>query len=267
MFRSELVKVGRFECPAGHPCFPVTEAIDNDVFVLPRNSLWLRRGTRDYRFVEPGAILMHRAGSAIERRSTNGTGDLAYWFAVHPDVFADALRRHALSSHDIGEALIVEPQIRYRLSALVSNMRVSDANRLAAEEQVLSLFFEICEKYSGRARRRSNARLGTATRRQRITDIARAYVDVHLTEDVGLDDVAHAAGSSLFHLCRTFREQTGITLHAYRMRQRLGRAMDRIVDGDDCSLTDLALETGFSSHSHMSRAFRQQLGMSPSSLR
>ena len=71
----------------------------------------------------------------------------------------------------------------------------------------------------------------------------------------------------LFHLCRTFREQTGLTLHAYRMRQRLGRAMDRIVDGEDCSLTDLALETGFCSHSHLSRAFRRQFGISPSSLR
>jgi AraC-like DNA-binding protein len=267
LFRSDLAKVGRFECSAGDPCFRVTEATDNDVFVLPRNAVWVRRNTRDYRFVEPGAILIHRAGSAIERRETNEAGDIAYWFAIHPDVFAETLQQYALSSRDARDALIAEPQIRYRLSVLVNNICSSHVDKLTAEEEVLSLFFDICQKYAERARHQSGARSGTAKRRQRLTDTARAFVDAHLAENIGLEDVARAAGSSLFHLCRTFREQTGLTLHAYRVRQRLGRAMDRIVDGDDCSLTDLALDTGFSSHSHLSRAFRKQLGFSPSSIR
>jgi AraC-like DNA-binding protein len=267
LFRSPLVKIGRFECPAGHPCFPVTESIDNDVFVLPRMSLWMRRGTGAYRFIESGAIVMHRAGATIERRSENTAGDRAYWFAIHPDVFADTLERYSLSARDIAGALIVEPKIRYRLAVLVNEIYSSRMNRLAAEEEVLSLFAGICEKYAGRARSRSGAHRGAAVRRRRLAEIARAYVDAHLAENIGLEDVADEVGSSLFHLCRTFREQTGLTLHAYRMRQRLGRAMDRIVDGENCSLTELALETGFSSHSHLSRAFRQQLGISPSSLR
>lgn len=267
LFRGPLVKVGRFECPAEHPCFPLTESLDNDVFVLPRLSLWLRRGTGTWRFIEAGAIVMHRAGNAIARRSPNETGDSAYWFAVHPDLFTDTLQRYALSARDIADALIVEPMIRYRLAVLVSEIRRSRTSRLAAEEAVLSIFFEICEKCSDRARNRPGTRMGTSARRRRLVEIARAFVDAHLGENIALEDVANEVGASLFHLCRTFREQTGLTLHAYRMRQRLGRAMDRIVDGDTNSLTDLALETGFSSHSHLSRAFRQQLGISPSSLR
>jgi AraC-like DNA-binding protein len=267
LYRGPLVKVGRFECPAGHPCFPVTEALDNDVFVLPRLSLWLRRGTGAWRFIEAGAVVMHRAGGKIERQSTSEAGDLAYRFAVHPDLFADTLQSLALSARDIGDALIVEPRIRYRLAVLVNTICRSRSNRLAAEEEVLSLFFEICEKCSDRARRRLDTRKCTAARRRRLAERARAYVDAHLAESIGLEVVASEVGASLFHLCRTFREQTGLTLHAYQMRQRLGRALERIVDGDDRSLTDLALETGFSSHSHLSREFRKQLGVSPSSLR
>jgi AraC family transcriptional regulator len=104
-------------------------------------------------------------------------------------------------------------------------------------------------------------------RRRRLTEAARACIDAHLTENIGVADNTGEVGSSLFHPCRTFRKQTGLTLQAYRMRQRLGPAMDRIVAGDTCSLTDRALETGLSSHSHLSRAFRQQPGISPSSLR
>jgi AraC-like DNA-binding protein len=267
LFRGPLAKVGRFECPAAHPCFRVTEAVDNDVFVLPRNSLWLRRGAGDYRFVEPGAIVIHRAGSMIERRSSNQSGDSAYWFAIHPDVFAETLERHALSARDISDALVVEPKIRCRLAVLANAVGGSRTNRLTAEEEVLSLFFEICEKCSARARNRCVAWTATAARRRRLAERARAYVDAHLAQDFGLEHLAREVGSSLHHLCRTFREQTGLTLHSYRMRQRLGHAVDRIVAGEHCSLTDLALQTGFSSHSHLCRQFRRQLGISPSSLR
>ena len=154
LFRSRLVKVGRFACPAGHASFPVTEPIDNDVFVLPRLSLWFRRGTGAWRFIESGAILMHRAGGMIERRSANATGDFAYWFAIRPEIFADALQRYALSARDIGEALLVDPKIRYRLAVLVNAICRSQTSRLAAEEEVLSLFFEICEQCSDRTRER-----------------------------------------------------------------------------------------------------------------
>ena len=62
LFKSKRVKVGRFACRADHPCFPISESLDNDVFVMPKRSVWVQRDDSEYHFVEPGAILMHRAG-------------------------------------------------------------------------------------------------------------------------------------------------------------------------------------------------------------
>ena len=70
LYRSDLIKVGTFVCDVAHPCFSVSEPLDNDVFVLPKRPVWIRRNEGEYRFVEPGAILMHRAGATLERRPT-----------------------------------------------------------------------------------------------------------------------------------------------------------------------------------------------------
>ena len=63
-------------------------------------------------------------------------------------------------------------------------------------------------------------------------------------------------------LCRLFRRHTGMTLHEYRTELRLRDALDRLASrrGD---LTRIALDLGFSSHSHFTAAFRRAFGMTP----
>ena len=54
-------------------------------------------------------------------------------------------------------------------------------------------------------------------------------------------------------------------LHAYLTQLRLARALTELPHADD--LTGLALELGFSSHSHFSARFRRAFGVSPSRFR
>jgi AraC-like DNA-binding protein len=54
-------------------------------------------------------------------------------------------------------------------------------------------------------------------------------------------------------------------LYRYQSRLRLARALDLLAQYDD--LTALALDLGFSSHSHFSAAFRQTYGRTPSEFR
>ncbi len=267
LFQSDLVKVGSFVCAADDPCFPVSESLDNDVFVMPKMPLWIRRDDGEYRFVEPGAILMHRAGQTLARRRAADSGERTYWFGIHPNVFIDALERYELPTTKMGGALIADPQLRYKLVLLLKKLECGAIDRLTVEEEVLDLFFEICEQRSRRQQRRVPPRLGTALRQKRLVDLTRAYLDAHLAEKTSLETVANVVGTSLFHLCRVFREQTGLTMHAYRTRQRLWHVLDQLVDGDTTPLTELAFDQGFSSHSHLSRVFRKQMGVPPSAIR
>ena len=267
LFRSHLIKVGHFTCAVDDPSFPVSESLDNDVFVVPTMSLWVRRNDDDYLFVEPGAILMHRAGSTLARRGATDLGEHTYWFGVHPDVFVDVLQRHDLSTKEMGGALIADLKFHYRLALFLKQLQQKPQDAMAIEEEVLTLFYEICERRAKWVKKTSSSHLGTVARRRRLVDRARAFLDAHLVETVGLETVAEEAGTSLFHLCRVFREEMGMTMHAYRTRQRLGQALDRLVHGPAPNLTDLALDLGFSSHSHLSRAFQKQMGVPPSAIR
>jgi AraC-like DNA-binding protein len=64
------------------------------------------------------------------------------------------------------------------------------------------------------------------------------------------------------YLARCFRQEMGITLVTYLNRYRVNQAKAMLEKGER-NLTEIALETGFSSSAYFSRVFRQEVGMSP----
>jgi AraC-like DNA-binding protein len=81
-----------------------------------------------------------------------------------------------------------------------------------------------------------------------------------------LGRVAYVLRTSPFHLARVFRAETGFSVDAYQRSLRLRAALERLPTYAD-GLTTLALELGFSSHSHFTETFRREFGVSPSALR
>ena len=78
--------------------------------------------------------------------------------------------------------------------------------------------------------------------------------------------LAKESGYSRVHFLRMFRAATGYPPHNYLLNLRVERARELLAN-PTLSLTDIALECGFSSHSHLSRVFRQVLGATPSEYR
>ena len=87
-----------------------------------------------------------------------------------------------------------------------------------------------------------------------------------LAQPISLDDVSRAVHASPFHFARIFQERTGVPVHRYLTRLRLRAALERVAAGES-DLTRLALELGFSSHSHFTDAFRREFGRAPSTVR
>ena len=70
----------------------------------------------------------------------------------------------------------------------------------------------------------------------------------------------------MFHLARVFKARTGFSLHAYRNQLRLRAALERLAE-PGVDLIDIALDLGFSSHSHFTDTFRRSFGKTPSVVR
>ena len=77
-----------------------------------------------------------------------------------------------------------------------------------------------------------------------------------------LADVARALHYSPFHLARLFRATTGMGMHRYLVRLRLGLALDRLAQGER-DLAILAADLGFAHHSHFTAGFRSVFGTTP----
>lgn len=92
------------------------------------------------------------------------------------------------------------------------------------------------------------------------------FIESHLAEALELDDVAGVAGVSRYHLTRAFGEATGQSLMRYMRGRRLTIAARALASGAPDILA-VALEAGYSSHEAFTRAFREQFGVTPETVR
>jgi AraC family transcriptional regulator len=92
------------------------------------------------------------------------------------------------------------------------------------------------------------------------------YMEANLDREIALTALANTAGYSRSHFLRMFRTATHQTPHHYVLQLRLKRAQELMRRGR-MSLIDIAAHCGFSSHAHLSRTFRQLLGVAPSEYR
>ena len=138
---------------------------------------------------------------------------------------------------------------------------------LAVEEAVMALVAGIFDGMPvRRAGQTAPMRESTRASHLVLVESVRAYFVAHLDQRIQLAEVASAAGVSPFHLARTFRRATGMTLHRYLTRLRLVWSLPRATE-PQASLTELALDLGFSSHSHLTAAFHREFGVPPSEAR
>jgi transcriptional regulator GlxA family with amidase domain len=94
----------------------------------------------------------------------------------------------------------------------------------------------------------------------------REYVEAHLEESVSIQALADAAGLSMYHFARAFKQSEGMTPHGYVVQCRVRRVQE-LLAGTDLPLSEIALASGFSDQSHCARRFREHVGVTPSDYR
>lgn len=92
------------------------------------------------------------------------------------------------------------------------------------------------------------------------------YIRLHCSEDLCLDDIAALAGFSKYHFSRLFKQFTGISFYKYLNQKRIALAEDLLSDANN-SITDVAINSGFSSMSSFIRMFKLFKNCTPTEFR
>ncbi len=90
------------------------------------------------------------------------------------------------------------------------------------------------------------------------------YIEVNLDSNLNLNILANVAGFSPYHFHRIFHSIVGYTVQNYVKRIRLASAAHKLLYCPDLSITDIALDSGFSTLSDFSRSFKSEYNMSAS---
>jgi AraC family transcriptional regulator len=125
-----------------------------------------------------------------------------------------------------------------------------------------SLLLELVRRSLGpRTSHATNATQG----QRRLADRVKLLLASDLSRRWSLAEVGAEIGASPVYLTQVFQRVEGIPLYRYQLRLRLARALDLMATRED--LSAVALDLGFSSHSHFTAAFRQAYGQSPDAFR
>lgn len=100
---------------------------------------------------------------------------------------------------------------------------------------------------------------------QKLKPVIR-YLEQNFNSPLNLNDVAKKALLSPYHFHRIFKAVTGETLNEYLRRLRLQQAAQDLFYKKP-SITEVALDYGFSSSQNFSKAFRKHFNLSPTDIR
>ena len=93
-----------------------------------------------------------------------------------------------------------------------------------------------------------------------------AFMESHLDETISIKTVAEVVQCSRAKLFDIFKDSTGMTPNDYWQRMRINRAQ-RLLTGSSRSITEIAMECGFSTSQYFSCVFRKYSGVSPTHYR
>jgi len=272
VFESDMVRIGAFRCHPDNPSFQNTGPAQNYCFVFPRTAVEIQHEHEPAFVANPNVVTFYNAGQVYWRNPISPEGDRCDWFGVEAGVIRDTIRGFHPEVDDRPEQLFQCSRgwsdaetylLQRRLFSWVTSGNSVDP--LAVDEIVIELLDRVLRR-TRTASSSSGSRPEIDRRHRYAVHEIETLLSDRVEDRLTLVGIARAVGLSAYHVCRLFRRVTGINLHQYRRRLRIREALTDVLESG-CSLTDIALDAGFSSHSHFTDIFRQEFHTTPSSVR
>ncbi|HEU4525081.1 MAG TPA: AraC family transcriptional regulator [Gemmatimonadales bacterium] len=259
LFRGDAVAVYDWQCPG---CDAPEEYNDAYEVVVVRRGAFVREVDGSPAFITAGTLMFASAGEVHRIRHPVPGGDACSVFrgsvATLRDMLGTDAPRFPVRQAPIGGR-------EYLLHRLAMRAASAGAGADPVEQEESALWF--LQAAVAFVSRRDGGTAGPRDRKAMERAVgAEEVIRDRYQGRLTLAEIGRAVGCSPFQLSRVVRAVTGLSIHRILMRYRLRHALELVLDSQ-AGLSEVAYATGFSSHSHLSDAFRREFGCSPSRVR
>jgi AraC family transcriptional regulator len=270
-FASPTVAFGPYQCTAAagraaaeqHPRWPV--------IVMPHGVPFVLCQGRHRTVVDPNSYLFFNGAEPYRASHPFGCGDHGSYLFLSPGTLVETLGEIDPSVQGRPDRPFAAMQAPSRPGAYLAErllLRLArmtpTVDTLTLEELALDLarsaFSALFAATGGRSA------TGHPAHGRELSEAVKELLVERLREPMSLGAIASELGVSPSYLERTFRRDSGMPIYRYRKRLRLRGSLLAVLEADR-ELARIALDFGFSSHSHFTAAFRREFGISPRDLR
>jgi AraC-like DNA-binding protein len=249
------LSIAEVRCDGGGPGWSGEEPLESFAVILVQHGRFRRRVEGLERVADSVAGYVQRTGST-QQIAHPGGGDRCTVLVPSRTILGSLLDRF-----EPAEPLFTPPafDLAHRIPVARAH---GGADRFELTERAALLIgglVELAAEPQVPGRRAVGAR-----RSQRLADLVRQAINDDVR--VRLDELALLAGVSAYHLSRTFRRVTGMTISRYRRRIRVRSAIDRLATGER-DLARLAAELDYADQAHLTRSLRSEIDITPGHLR
>lgn len=138
--------------------------------------------------------------------------------------------------------------------------------------QLIEIFVEVGRRYTDKRMEdyvEDGREKGQVVRQKEYLEVIMSscnYINQHYQENITLEETANISGFSKFHFTRVFKQYMNMTFYEYLNSKRMKRAQE-LLYSTEMSITEVAMNSGFSSLSAFNRTFKTMNGCSPSEYR
>jgi AraC-like DNA-binding protein len=200
--------------------------------------------------INPGEV--HTGHSGDER---GWTYRMFYPAVQTLTIVAEAMADHPVDIPYFPRAVIKDRRLALKIKQLHMLLEQS-TSPLERQERYYEVMGDLI-----RTQARNSPALKKQGRERHTIKQALQMINDTIPENISLETLSHQVGLSPFYFTRLFRQYTGLPPHAYRKQQRILLAKQLL--RKRIPISQVAAEAGFADQSHLTRHFKQVIGITP----
>ncbi len=273
IFVGDIFQIGEWRCfPDSRLWAEENIAGHQPMIVFPHSAVQIQHSGRDLIVTSPNQVVFYNKDQTYRRGLASRQGDICEYVYIDPEIVAEL--QYSLGIHRCDDIHSPFRQSQgpcctqaFLIQRSICNLIASQQSEpLLIEESFMSILPGLLLDSDRTSSHSKPAKPATSQHRRLQVEMVKEYLNRHMSEAVALSDLAEACDTSAFHISRVFKEQTGTTIFQYLISLRLRTAFEHVIDTKS-ALAWIAVETGFSSQSHMSNLFKREFGVTPNCLR